>query len=98
MFSTLVLLKHYASKILCSVSIVPAIDGGWANQNADGACLVSYGSWWEMLFNRNKTYATITATAEGTEVSSVEYSTDGGSTWTLGTSLAPVQLRPSTSA
>ena len=48
----------------------------------------SYSSWFDRFFGSSKnTYtATITATAEGTEVSSVAYSTDGGSTWTTGTS------------
>lgn len=48
----------------------------------------SGSSWWDRFFGSSgKTYtATITASAEGTEVASVAYSTDGGSTWTSGTS------------
>lgn len=48
----------------------------------------SGSSWWDQFFGSSKkTYtATITVVAEGTEVESVAYSTNGGSSWTQGTS------------
>ncbi len=48
----------------------------------------SGSSWWDRFFGSSKkTYtAAITVEAEGTEVKSVAYSTDGGSRWTEGTS------------
>ena len=46
----------------------------------------SGSSWFDSLFGRKTYTATISVSAEGTEVSSVAYSTDNGNRWTTGTS------------
>ena len=70
-------LCHPVVKINVSVAITSKSSGNswWG----------SFGSWWGSGSKTTYT-AKITVNAEGTEVASVAYSTNGGSTWTEGTS------------